>query len=466
MAILTSSFISPSTIKLLSFIQNNKLNVFHNQNQPQELKNDAPTCITIIMRKDGTPTTKCLNPKVPIRHCNQSKKHRQKLSTLIIPRLITSTSNQSIRLQQLPLELIMKILSHLDYKTVLDLSKTSKQFYTLCHENALWQIMFKHDFIIKKHLIRHIPFYELYKNHFELEKRWRRGHVKTRYLAGHDDSIYCIVWLGNHHIISGSRDKSIQLWDLNSPRSTSILSKTAHTGSVLCLRVSDDHSFLVSGSSDATCLIWSLNDFEPRKRLLGHTGGVLDICIVHRYIVSSSRDSTIRVWDKDTGDELRRLVGHVGPVNALGSQGTQVVSASGDTTIKLWDVETGQCLKTFNGHTRGLACVKLEGSIIYSGGQDNKLKIWDVHTGKCISSLSGHSDLIRTIDSFEGRVVTGSYDRTIKIWDSKENKCILSFQSGHSSWIFNCLLNNTKIISAGQDKRIMVLDFGHDLKLL
>ncbi|KAG1168844.1 hypothetical protein G6F70_008895 [Rhizopus microsporus] len=397
MAILTSSFISPSTIKLLSFIQNNKLNVFHNQNQPQELKNDAPTCITIIMRKDGTPTTKCLNPKVPTRHCNQSKKHRQKLSTLIIPRLATSTSNQSIRLQQLPLELIMKILSHLDYKTVLDLSKTSKQFYTLCHENTLWQIMFKHDFIIKKHLIRHIPFYELYKNHFELEKRWRHGHVKTRYLTGHDDSVYCIVWLGNHHIISGSRDKSIQLWDLNSPRSTSILSKTAHTGSVLCLRVSDDHSFMVSGSSDATCLIWSLNDFEPRKRLLGHTGGVLDICIVHRYIVSSSRDSTIRVWDKDTGDELRRLVGHVGPVNALGSQGTQVVSASGDTTIKLWDVETGQCLKTFNGHTRGLACVKLEGNIIYSGGQDNKLKIWDVHT-----------------DSFEGRVVTGSYDRTIK----------------------------------------------------
>lgn len=81
--------------------------------------------------------------------------------------------------------------------------------------------------------------------------------------------------------------------------------------------------------------------------------------------------------------------------------------------------------------------------------------------------------------------MSGSYDRTLRVWDAKENKCLLSFQSGHSSWIFNCLLSRTKIIryksvlcmcvclyviynplynnSAGQDKRIMVLDFGYGL---
>lgn len=214
--------------------------------------------------------------------------------------------------------------------------------------------------------------------------------------------MYCLVWAGKDKIVSGSRDWSIKLWDLSKPKSESplVLTKTQHEGSVLCLRVSPDMSFIVSGSSDATCLIWSLPDFTPKKRLEGHTGGVLDVCVLDNYIVSSSRDTTIRVWDM-SGREVRRLVGHSGPVNALGSHEDRVVSASGDATIKLWNIVTGDCLRTFTGHTRGLACVKFDGALIYSGGQDNKLKVWDSKTGECVSTLSGHSDLIRTIDSFE-----------------------------------------------------------------
>ncbi|GAA5806365.1 hypothetical protein HPULCUR_011898 [Helicostylum pulchrum] len=368
----------------------------------------------------------------------------------------------------LPSELIIKILLCLDCKTLLKLAQTCKQLYKLCHKqhDYLWQTLFQSEYNPNhSKLLPNIPYYDLYKNHHELAKRWKQGKVNTRYLTGHNDSVYCLVWVGKNMIVSGSRDRSIKLWDLGqqTKQSSLVLTKTNHEGSVLCLRVSSDMSFLVSGSSDTTCLIWSLPDLLPQKRLAGHSGGVLDVCVIGDTIISSSRDATIRVWDRFTGNEIRRLVGHAGPVNALGSHEGRVVSASGDSTLKLWDIETGNCLKTFAGHTRGLACVRFDGQFIYSGGQDNKLKVWDVDSGKCISTLAGHSDLIRTIDSFEDKAVSGSYDRTLRVWDAKENKCLLSFQSGHSSWIFNCLLSRTKIISAGQDKRIMVLDFGYGL---
>lgn len=305
----------------------------------------------------------------------------------------------------LPTELILQILLSLDSKSLLKLAQTCKQFYTLCHKqhHYLWKTLFQNKFNQKKiKLLPDIPFYDLYKNHHELDSRWKQGRVKTRYLTGHEDSVYCLAWVGNNRIVSGSRDRSIKLWDLDEKRETSlVLTKTHHEGSVLCLRVSEDQLFLVSGSSDATCLIWSLPDFTPQKRLTGHSGGVLDVCIIGDLVVSSSRDATIRVWDRVTGNELRRLVGHAGPVNALGSYQGRVVSASGDTTLKLWDIETGNCLRTFVGHTRGLACVRFDGEFVYSGGQDNKLKVWNANTGKCVSTLAGHSDLIRTIDSFE-----------------------------------------------------------------
>ncbi|KAG0747892.1 hypothetical protein G6F57_006205 [Rhizopus arrhizus] len=461
MTILTSSLIPPSTAKLLSYFSNNKLHVHQYRNQKgEQVIVNTPTYVTIVMRKDGTPTIKSTSNYSSSSSGGSSSgkrysppKQRKLILSNLIPRLSShhqqnnckkintakkaeSTSGDVRRFQELPHELIIHILFYLDYKSILTLSRASKQFYTLSHKNhnLLWQSIFQYDFNLHQQSIT--PYYQLYKNHFELHKRWRHGHVRTKYLTGHDDSIYCLVWLGKHHIISGSRDKSIKVWNLHNTTCPLQLTRIHHEGSVLCLRLSKDNLSLVSGSSDSTCFIWSLPTLLPEKRLVGHTGGVLDICLVKNYIISSSRDSTIRVWDKHTGHELRRLTGHAGPVNALGSQGTQVVSASGDTTIKLWDIETGQCLRTFNGHTRGLACIKLDGCFIYSGGQDNKLKIWDIQTGQCISSLSGHSDLIRTIDTFE-----------VSYSDITANL-------------------NTYVSSAGQDKRIMVLDFGYDLTLI
>ncbi|KAI8366149.1 WD40-repeat-containing domain protein [Blakeslea trispora] len=489
MTLLTPSLITPNTSKLLSYLSFNKSYVTPSSKSP-----DVPTYITIVMRKDGTPTTKYLNAyqessrsntllgrrRALSSQCLSSPKQRRLISSFI-PRfhvtskrsslthihlrdhddhLMVDKSTMMYRLQQLPIELILHMLMYLDCTSLLRLSETCKQLYSLCQNRYLWQRLFQTDHLLHR-VQKTYDYHSLYKNHYVLNHRWRKGHVRTRYLTGHEDSVYCLVWLGPDRIVSGSRDRSIKVWDLVGTRSL-VLTKTHHEGSVLCLRISEDARFMVSGSSDATCLIWSLPQFEPQTRLTGHTGGVLDVCIVNECIVSSSRDSSIRVWSQE-GHELKRLVGHGGPVNALGSHGSFVVSASGDTTLRLWDIETGHCLRTFIGHTRGLACVRFDGTLIYSGGQDNKLKVWDAQSGKNTATLSGHTDLIRTIDSFENMVVSGSYDKTLKVWDMKENKCALSFQSGHSSWIFNTLLNRTKIISAGQDKRIMIIDFGYDL---
>jgi F-box and WD-40 domain protein 1/11 len=209
------------------------------------------------------------------------------------------------------------------------------------------------------------------------------------------------------------------------------------------------------------------------------------------YYVSASRDHTLCVWEalssvNDTTSSKRvkhRLLGHHGPVNALDAYGDHhVVSASGDGTLKLWNIRTGECINTFkdgndNGddtdepsHHQGLACVKCDQKrgLIYSGGQNGKLRIWDISSGQCLASLSGHHGLIRTMDlSEDGTIlVTGSYDRTIRVWDLTKRYCRLSFQSGHSSWIFNLLVSRSRIISAGQDKQIMMLDFGKGLSLL
>ena len=117
-------------------------------------------------------------------------------------------------------------------------------------------------------------------------------------------------------IVTGSRDKTIKIWDLKTGKLRFTL--RGHAGSVLCLKFDKGDTlsssaggaepdvaendglgsgFMVSGSSDCTVLVWDLNKLwksgkpsggpELVKRVLkGHTGGVLDLKIDKQWIVS------------------------------------------------------------------------------------------------------------------------------------------------------------------------------------
>lgn len=307
-------------------------------------------------------------------------------------------------LQRLPPEVIQLVLVYLDCASIATLSRTNRHMHAVCSDDGLWRTLLTRHFGARiKHPI--LPASDYYRHHSLLEKRWQRGQAQARYMVGHTDSVYCIMRYDERYLVSGSRDHSIRIWDLATY--TCVASRTHHDGSVLCLKIQRDsgHHWMVSGSSDGTCVIWhSLPALVPVHRLRGHTNGVLDVCIVNEWIVSASRDGTVRVWDQLTAKEIRRLDGHGGPVNALQQiRGTShVVSASGDGTLKVWNVDTGECLRTLVGHLRGLACAKYDpmAGRIFSGGQDALLKVWNANTGDCKATLVGHDQLIRTVDCY------------------------------------------------------------------
>ena len=73
--------------------------------------------------------------------------------------------------------------------------------------------------------------------------------------------------------------------------------------------------------------------------LSGHTGDVLAATFSPdgATVLTGSADATAILWDAASGDVLQTFDGHTGPVNdvAFSSDGTQIVTASDDTTAKL-----------------------------------------------------------------------------------------------------------------------------------
>ena len=79
------------------------------------------------------------------------------------------------------------------------------------------------------------------------------------------------------------------------------------------MAVSPDGRHVVSGSDDRTVAVWDLGHrgaaprCSPATKMGDFRGGEPATA---GHVVSGSRDDTVAVWDLDTGERLRELTGH------------------------------------------------------------------------------------------------------------------------------------------------------------
>ncbi|KIJ36187.1 hypothetical protein M422DRAFT_179718, partial [Sphaerobolus stellatus SS14] len=179
----------------------------------------------------------------------------------------------------------------------------------------------------------------------------RKGWLRELQVLKQGDAVWAVAFSPNgKHIVSGSRDKTIQIWD-------------AKTGEAVG---------------------------DP---LQGHQDSVMTVAFSRdgKHIVSGSRDKTIRIWDAKTGEAVGEPhQGHQHSVwtVAFSPDGKHIVSGSEDKTIRIWDAKTGEAVgEPLQGHQDSVYTVSfsLDMKHIVSGSfQDKTLQIWDAKTGEAV----------------------------------------------------------------------------------
>ena len=151
-------------------------------------------------------------------------------------------------------------------------------------------------------------------------------------------------------------------------------------------------------------------------------------------------------------------------MNAIQLRDNTIVSCSGDFSVKLWNIDSGKNIREFIGHTKGLACSQFseDGKYVASAGNDKVINIWDASSGERVREMKAHESLVRSlhIDSVSGRLVSGSYDTDIKVFDMETGRQLLDFPRWHASWVLSAKSDYRRIVSTGQDPKILVMDFG------
>ena len=188
---------------------------------------------------------------------------------------------------------------------------------------------------------------------------WRRGKPKRRSRAIPAGSMAVAVTPDGRHVVSGSDDNTLRVWDLATGETKTTLQ--GHTSSVNAVAVTPDGRHVVSGSADHTLRVWDLATGETKTTLQGHTSSVNAVAVTPdgRHVVSGSGDNTLRVWDLATGKTKTTLQGHTSWVNAVAvtPDGRHVVSGSDDHTLRVWDLKDGKEILTFTVDGEVTACI-------------------------------------------------------------------------------------------------------------
>lgn len=113
-----------------------------------------------------------------------------------------------------------------------------------------------------------------------------------------------------------------------------------HTSTVRCLKMADSKT-AISGSRDTTLRIWDLENGVCKNVLVGHSASVRCLEIKGDIVVSGSYDTTARVWSISQGQCLRTLQGHFSQIYAIAFDGQRIATGSLDTSVRIWDPTNG-----------------------------------------------------------------------------------------------------------------------------
>ncbi|KAH7889543.1 WD40-repeat-containing domain protein [Phlebopus sp. FC_14] len=207
----------------------------------------------------------------------------------------------------------------------------------------------------------------------------------VRTIIGHSDWVRCVIPSDDGRLLaSASKDQTAKIWDPLTGDQKTELRGHDHQIEVVCFapvasynairelagvpntdRIKRPGSYVATGSRDKTIKLWDTQSGQMLKNLAGHDNWVRAL-VFHpsgKLLLSASDDKTIRVWELSTGRCMKTVEAHTHFVATIAWGRQKVSLGSGKANgADGADPKSGESEKLVN--------------VLASAGVDQMVKIW------------------------------------------------------------------------------------------
>lgn len=388
---------------------------------------------------------------------------KRNLSTL------SQSSSGKVSIFTLPNDLIYLISEFLPARELTVFSQTCKEIFSMCQSAKLWRSLARcrwgdSDYDRLKFVRR-----------YSQEMMWFHARPAVSTLIGHSGSVTCLcLTRQGGSFVSCSDDCSLALWEVRSSQQDSAMIKQHHQqtksinkkvnfyghGGPVWTCCESGNNTLISGSHDKTLKIWNMNTGQCQFTMRGHNNWISAIDCNSTVIVSAAWDSTVKCWDLET-HHLTQSLQFNDIVFALNLSQEHLALGMKSHSLELWDLPRTAQVLSFLGHLKAVNAVKMQEQVIVSASSDKLVKVWDCRSGECVGSLNGHKNKVFCID-FDSRlmkIVSGGYDKSVLVWDMRNFSNPRSVLKGHSEPVFCVKMDESKLVSGSMDQSIKIWNF-------
>lgn len=224
---------------------------------------------------------------------------------------------------------------------------------------------------------------------------YEKGASTLRFVNHTRDVLSVAFSADNRQIVSGSRDRSIKVWNtLGQCKYTFTAKDNGHRDWVSCVRFSPSVQapILVSAGWDKLVKVWDMQNLQCKFNLVGHEGYVNSVTVSPdgTLCASGGKDGSAKLWDINEGKDLYSLeTGDV--INALAFSPIRYwLVAATNSNIVVWDLQTKVQLEVVayslateeSKKVANVACTSLawshDGSVLYAGYANNVIRAYHV----------------------------------------------------------------------------------------
>jgi WD40 repeat protein len=242
-------------------------------------------------------------------------------------------------------------------------------------------------------------------------------------LLGHEDDVKMVAFISDANIlVSTDSDDTILRWEITSGKKSLVRPQNEVISSVAF----SPNGHIITGSYDYTITLWEIMTAKVLRIIKKANQTVaMTFSADGNILASGNKSSTITLWKVNTGEKLQVLKGQESTINTMTFSPDGRIFASGGMwdEILLWNTNTGKLLNilqpwSFFGSNVYSIAFSPDGRILASGSGDETITLWEVNTGMKLHSLEGEGDDVRVVDfSPVGHILaSGHDDDTIKLW--------------------------------------------------